>query len=119
MLPQWNTRRQYLSNLYIRELSEFIDILQVSRLDSVRHHLCVLTSKREVLREFLQNNGVKTEIHYPNLAGYEAMNFLKKDSVFPKSESIATSTLSLPLSQWHNEEQILYVASKIRSWINQ
>lgn len=119
LLPQWNTRRQYLSNLYIRELSEFIDILQVSRLDSVRHHLCVLTSKREVLREFLQNNGVKTEIHYPNLAGYEAMNFLKKDSVFPKSESIATSTLSLPLSQWHNEEQILYVASKIRSWINQ
>lgn len=119
LLPAWNTRRQYLSHLYIRELSEIIDILQVNRLDSVRHHFCVLTSKRETLREFLRLQGVKSEIHYPRVAGYEAMNFLKKDSLFPKSESIANSILSLPLSQWHNEEQILYVASKVREWISQ
>ena len=119
LLSKWNDRRRELSNLYTKELFEHIDILQVSRLDSVRHHFCILTSKRDALRAFLNLNGVKTEIHYPNVAGYEAMNFLKKDSVFPNSEYIAKSTLSLPLSQWHNEEQILYVASKVRSWINE
>jgi dTDP-4-amino-4,6-dideoxygalactose transaminase len=115
MLDAWNDVRKELSNLYITELSGIFNILQASRLDSVRHHLCILTPNRDRLKEFLASKGIKTEIHYPNVAGIEALRFLDKKAKFPKSEEIASATLSLPLSQWHNIEQVSYVISQIKT----
>jgi dTDP-4-amino-4,6-dideoxygalactose transaminase len=117
LLNEWNIARRELSNIYISELSGILNILQTSRLDSVRHHLCVLTPNREELKKFLMSAGIKTEIHYPNVAGIEALRFLGRGARFPKSEQIAKNTLSLPLSQWHNTEQISYVISQIKTWI--
>jgi dTDP-4-amino-4,6-dideoxygalactose transaminase len=117
LLNEWNSGRRELSNIYITELSGILNVLQTSRLDSVRHHLCVLTPHREELKKFLISTGIKTEIHYPNVAGIEALRFLGREARFPKSEEIAKNTLSLPLSQWHNTEQILYVISQIKTWI--
>jgi dTDP-4-amino-4,6-dideoxygalactose transaminase len=118
LLPSWNSRRRLLSELYIKELLGWIEVLQSSRSDSVRHHLCVLTPRRDDLRKFLFSKGVGTEIHYPNVAGTEASRFLKLEARFPRSEVLASQTLSLPLSQWHTEEQINYVAFQIKSWMN-
>ena len=115
-LPDWNKTRQELSNYYISQLSSFIEILQVSRTESVRHHFCVLTPERDDLRKFLLSKGVQTEIHYPKVAGIEAMSFIGMNSYFPVSEKIAQETLSLPISQWHNLEQIDYVASQVKQW---
>ena len=117
MLSQWNIRRKELSELYIGELSEIIEILQVSHSDSVRHHLCVLTPDRDALRRYLLEREVKTEIHYPKVAGLEALSFLNQKSSFPNSEYIAKRTLSLPLSPWHNSEQVLYVIDQIKTWV--
>jgi dTDP-4-amino-4,6-dideoxygalactose transaminase len=114
MLDAWNGVRKELSDLYITELSGIFNILQASRLDSVRHHLCILTPNRDRLKEFLALKGIKTEIHYPNVAGIEALRFLDRKVKFPKSEEIASTTLSLPLSQWHNIEQVSYVISQIK-----
>jgi len=118
MLSSWNSHRRLLSELYITELSDWIEVLQSSRSDSVRHHLCVLTPKRDDLRKFLFSKGVRTEIHYPNVAGIEASRFLKLEARFPKSEALASQTLSLPLSQWHTEEQIKYVTFQMKNWMN-
>ena len=63
------------------------------------------------------STGIKTEIHYPNVAGIEALRFLGREARFPKSEEIAKNTLSLPLSQWHNTEQLSYVISQTKTWI--
>jgi dTDP-4-amino-4,6-dideoxygalactose transaminase len=116
MLSQWNFRRKELAELYIGELSEIIEILQVSHSDSVRHHLCMLTPDRDALKQYLLENGVKTEIHYPKVAGIEALSFLNQKSSFPNSEYIAKCTLSLPLSPWHNSEQVDYVIDQIKNW---
>ena len=116
MLNEWNQKRVELSHIYISELRDVIDILQLERTDSVRHHFCVLTPHRNELQHYLLSNGIKTEIHYPKVAGLEALKFMGKDLKFPISEKLAQQTLSLPLSQWHNSSQIEYVASKIRAW---
>lgn len=118
-LTDWNSIRKKLSSVYIERLSAKVRILQVSRTDSVRHHLCILVNKRDTLREFLFCRGIKTEIHYPYSAGEEVMNFLGNPSSFPNAKSIANSTLSLPLSQWHSEDEIDYVASQVLSWIDE
>lgn len=116
MLAKWNKKRIELSNVYISELDNSIEILQINRRDSVRHHFCVITPGRDQLRRYLLDRGIKTEIHYPRVAGIEANLFLGKNQEFPNSEKIAQKTLSLPLSQWHNLEQIQYVASQVKAW---
>lgn len=115
-LSEWNATRRKLADVYIQELRGVLSILQLERVDSVRHHFCVLTPHRNELRNYLLLNGIKTEIHYPNVAGLEALKFIGKDSKFPIAEKLAQQTLSLPLSQWHNSNQIEYVAAKIRAW---
>jgi len=116
MLDMWNKKRQYLSAIYIRELSGSFKILQESSVNSVRHHFCILNPERDELRLFLKANGIKTEIHYPNVAGIEASSFLNRIEKFEKAESISRTTLSLPLSQWHTERQIDFVIAKLKQW---
>ena len=115
-ISDWNNKRIELSNIYLSELSDSIDILQINRRDSVRHHFCVLTPDRDDLQRYLISRGIKTEIHYPRVAGIEANYFLGTDMRFPNSEKIANETLSLPLSQWHNSNQVQYVASQVKAW---
>lgn len=115
-LEEWNITRRKLSSIYIEKLGSDIPILQNTRTDSVRHHMCILVDDRDTLKQFLLTQGIKTEIHYPNCAGREAMSFLKSDSKFPKSEVISKSTISLPISPWHSEEEIDYVASQVLNW---
>jgi dTDP-4-amino-4,6-dideoxygalactose transaminase len=117
-LHDWNAVRRKLSEIYIEKLSGNIRILQEFRSDSVRHHLCILSENRGSLKEFLLTKGITTEIHYPKVAGKEALRFLNQQGKFPKAESIANETLSLPLSQWHSTEQVSFVADKILDWIS-
>jgi dTDP-4-amino-4,6-dideoxygalactose transaminase len=118
MLSKWNAIRRELCNQYISKLSGDIEILQSPRVDSVRHHFCILSEKRDSLREFLRNCGVMTEIHYPKAAGVEVSKLTGQNVNFPNSERIAKSTLSLPLSQWHSLAQINYVVDKVLAWSN-
>lgn len=118
-LENWNDRRRELSNHYIKQLRDDIDILQLDRTDSVRHHFCVITPKRDELRSFLKTKGVKTEIHYPMVAGVEASKFMNLHESFPVSQKLAETALSLPISQWHTIEQVDYVVYQIRSWLGQ
>jgi dTDP-4-amino-4,6-dideoxygalactose transaminase len=115
-LPEWNSVRKELSKRYISALDGSVEILQSNREDSVRHHFCVLTPKRDELRNYLLSKGISTEIHYPRVAGVEALRFMDQKARFPKSERIAKTTLSLPMSQWHSIEQVDYVASQVRAW---
>ena len=41
MLNEWNQKRVELSHIYISELRDVIDILELERTDSGRHHFCV------------------------------------------------------------------------------
>lgn len=116
-LPNWNSIRKALSKQYIERLDGCVSILQENRQDSVRHHFCILTPNRDELRTYLLTKGVSTEIHYPRVAGVEALSFINKKMNFPKAESLAKRILSLPLSQWHNEEQIDYVSFHIKAWM--
>lgn len=118
-LASGNLKRQELSNFYMRELSERVEFLQELRTDSVRHHICILTESRDDLVIFLRSRGIGAEIHYPQVAGIEANRFLRTSASFPVSERISRTTLSLPLSPWHTEDQISYVIEQIQKWLDE
>lgn len=109
-LNEINNHKRNLALIYSNNLKPgFIlpiqdsDFLDVFHIYNIRHH------KRDKLKEYLQNNSIKTEVHYP-VAPHkqQALGFLSH-LTFPISEEIHNTTLSLPISTFHTEEDIYRV----------
>ncbi|MBU0467121.1 MAG: DegT/DnrJ/EryC1/StrS family aminotransferase [Nanoarchaeota archaeon] len=80
----------------------------------------ILTNKRDELREFLENCGIPTAIHYPKpLYLQEAFSNLGyKEGACPISEEIAKKIVSLPMGAYKTEEEIRYICKKIKEFYN-
>lgn len=102
-----NEYKRKLAKFYQDNLNEdFIkpqvhpDFFDVYHIYNIRH------PKRDILKEYLLNNGIKTEIHYPIPPHNQpAMQGLISRS-YPISEEIHRTTLSLPISYGHTEDDI-------------
>jgi dTDP-4-amino-4,6-dideoxygalactose transaminase len=115
-LSEWNGRRKSLAGIYLDKIqtNENLKFLNANKVDSVWHHFPVLVKNRSAIQEQLKKFGVQTEIHYPNLAAYEYQKISKKLRInYPQGERIADSILSLPISPWHTDQQILYVCQAV------
>ncbi|MBX6381156.1 MAG: DegT/DnrJ/EryC1/StrS family aminotransferase [Thermoflavifilum aggregans] len=122
-LEEINNHKRKLAAIYQQHLKEdFIkpfvhpDYLDVYHIFNIRH------PKRDQLKKYLLDHGIQTEIHYPvpphqqkALQGIlPARTFLpgrqaglpKRQASFPISEEIHRTTLSLPCSTAHTEEDI-------------
>ncbi len=79
----------------------------------------IRVQKRNELREFLSNNEIITEIYYPvpfHLQEcFSDLNYKLGD--FPISESIAKTSLALPIYPELSREQIEFVVEKINEFI--
>lgn len=77
------------------------DYFDVYHIYNIRH------PRRDALREYLLNNGIKTEIHYPVPPHKQkAMQGIIEEGPYPVSEKIHETTLSLPCSFGHSKSQI-------------
>ena len=78
--------------------------------DSVYHIFPVLSPRRDQLKQYLAQNGVETEIHYPipphQQACYQAWNMLS----LPITERIHREELSLPCNQAMTNEEAFHMA---------
>lgn len=118
-LPDWNKCRARHAETYLQNLSPngFFSILNNRVINSVWHHFPILTDFRDAMQKYLQDNGIQTEIHYPNLAAKEyAQIAIQIPEKTPVAEKIAEQILSLPISPWHTEKQILYVSELVNSF---
>jgi dTDP-4-amino-4,6-dideoxygalactose transaminase len=118
-LPDWNKCRTQLAETYLQNLSpnDFFSILNNGDLDSVWHHFPIITGCRDQMQKYLQDKGIQTEIHYPNLAAKEYAQISgKTQERTPRAEKLAEQILSLPISPWHTEEQILYVCEILNNF---
>jgi len=109
-LDEINKHKRKLAKIYQENLSEkYIKPIRDDKYFDVFHIYNIRHENRDELKKYLLNNNVKTEVHYP-LAPHkqEAMQGLIKDS-FPISEKIHETTLSLPISYFHTEEDIFKV----------
>ena len=79
--------------------------------DHVYHLYVVSTSDRNAFQEYLSENGVQSQIHYPippHLStAYEFMGHSNGD--FPITENMANTVVSLPMHEWMTDEEIEYV----------
>jgi dTDP-3-amino-3,4,6-trideoxy-alpha-D-glucose transaminase len=115
----WTAQRRLLAQTYLENIKEtsVVKFMHPDRDKSVWHHFPILTPVRKSLIEHLHQNGVSTEIHYPNLAGYEYARIMNQESIpFPIGEKIAATILSLPISPWHTIEDITYVSHMVNQF---
>jgi len=83
---------------------------------NVFHIFAIRCNRRDELKEYLEKNGVQTNIHYPipphKQECYKGWNELS----FPITEKIHNEELSLPMSQILEDEEVKYVTDMLNKW---
>lgn len=110
-LDEINEHKRTLAKLYFENLKDdFIkpvvnpDYFDVYHIFNIRH------PKRDELKKYLLNHDIKTEIHYPVPPHRQkAMRGILDGESYPISEEIHHTTLSLPCSFGHTENDIYRV----------
>jgi dTDP-4-amino-4,6-dideoxygalactose transaminase len=112
-LNQINNHKRKLAAIYNRELSEeFIKPTPYIDYHHVYHIYNILHPQRDQVKQYLLQNDIATEIHYPVAPQHqEALKGLLKSYNYPISLQIHQTTLSLPCSFAHSEEDILQVCN--------
>lgn len=116
-LDEINAHKRYLARLYLQGLNDdFIKPVVDPEYYDIYHIFNVRHERRNDLKEYLLNHGVKTDIHYPVAPhAQKAMQGLLPGGPFPISEEIHKTTLSLPISFFHTEQdiqQVIEIANK-------
>ena len=110
-LDEITEHKRKLANLYSTFLKDdFIKPVDDDDYFDVYHIYNVRHEQRDKLKEYLLQNGIKTEIHYPVPPHKQkAMEGIIQEKEFPISEEIHSTTLSLPISFSHTEMNIFRV----------
>lgn len=111
-LDEITAHKRKLASLYLAHLKDdFIkpvthpDYFDVYHIFNIRH------ARRDDLKQYLLDNGVKTEIHYPvSPVKQKAMEGIFESSMStPIAEEIHNTTLSLPISFFHTQDDIMRI----------
>lgn len=119
-LSQWNESRRQLASLYDKYLSGLPDLVLPREAPSCRgvYHLYVVrTSRRQELKDKLQQRGIGTGVHYPEPVhlqkAFQGLGYASGS--FPISELLAKEVLSLPLYPELDPDSVRFVCAQIRS----
>ncbi|QQL48293.1 DegT/DnrJ/EryC1/StrS family aminotransferase [Mucilaginibacter ginkgonis] len=117
-LDEINAHKQKLAALYLENLkSDYILPVTDTDYNDVYHIFNVRHPKRNELKQYLFDNGIDTEIHYPVAPNQQqALKNIFANKQFPIAEEIHRTTLSLPCSRWHTQEQVSYVIEKLNAF---
>ena len=115
-LDKINDHKRTLAALYNKHIKiEFIKPVSENDFFDVYHIYTIRHPQREKLRDYLLKNSIKTEIHYPIPPHQQkALKGLITEK-FPISEEIHKTTLSLPISYFHTEndiEEVIRIVNK-------
>jgi len=117
-LDKINEHKRNLATLYSAGLKgDFVKPVVHNDYFDVFHIYCIRHPKRDELKQYLLENGIKTEIHYP-LAPVKqlAMKGIIDDQITPIAEEIHKTTLSLPISYFHTDDDINKVIEVINKF---
>ena len=112
-LDQWNKKRREIAKFYNETLKGFVLPAEKPYAKHVYHLYVIRSKKRDKLKEFLKNNGIGTEIHYPIpmhlQPAYQDLNI--KEGALPITEKFSKEILSIPIYPELKEEELHTIAS--------
>lgn len=119
-LDRMNRERRYIANRYLKEIKNPKIILPqvIKDAESVWHIFSVCCKRRDELANYLRDQGIETNRHYPipiHLQEcYKDLNIKKGE--LPIAEEISATQLSIPMYYGMNEEDISYVIKAINNF---
>lgn len=117
ILDKITNHKRKLANIYFKNLNDnFIKPLTHDDYFDVYHIFNVRTPNRDNLRQYLQKNKIGTEIHYPVAPINQKFMSNIVQGKYPISDEIHSTTLSLPISYFHTEKDVLKVCEVMNSW---
>jgi dTDP-4-amino-4,6-dideoxygalactose transaminase len=109
-LDRINAHKRKLAALYRQGLrDDFIKPIVEDDYFDVYHIYTIRHPRRQELKAYMAENGVGTEIHYPVPPHRQKALQGMFSSSYPLAEEIHATTLSLPISTCHSEEDIARV----------
>ena len=113
-----NDHKRKLADIYHFGLkSDFVLPVRQENYYDVFHIYNVRHERRDELRNYLLENSIGTEIHYPVApADQKAMRGILDDYDCPLAREIHQTTLSLPISYFHTEKDIEKVVDVMNSF---
>jgi dTDP-4-amino-4,6-dideoxygalactose transaminase len=116
MLEEWTARRRWVARQYNLQLSALKVVVQRIPTDykHVYHLYVIQVDKRDELKEYLAENGVQTQIHYPK--PLNQFKIFKNRGAQKVADSMSEKLLSLPLFPEMKQEQIDYVVKLIKKF---
>jgi len=124
-LETWTQERRRKAERYRHLFQDLLPLVPEIRLPEVQYtnrhiynQFILRVPRRDTLRQFLQKEGVGTEIYYPVALHLQEcfayLNYRRGD--FPESEKASEETLALPIFPELTEVQQEYVVNRIRAF---
>lgn len=119
-IQELTDERIYIANRYLKEICNDKILLpkKLKGADHVYHLFVVQCESRDALQQYLLDNNIKTQIHYPippHLATcYKHLGY--KEGDFPITENYSKTILSLPLYNGMNDDEITYVVDVLNKF---
>lgn len=117
-LNETNQFRKDVANEYLESIknSELIMPKVATTNEHVWHIFSIRTKERDLLQQYLLENGIHTVIHYPIpihlQKAYSELNNLN----YPVATEIANTVLSIPMYYGMEDEEIKYVIEKLNEY---
>jgi len=118
-LEKWNEERIKNAKLYTEFLKDIVKVPQTDKDSKHVFHLYVIRHpNRDKLREFLNQKGIATGVHYEKpIHLQQAYSFLGyKPGDLPVAEKVMKEIVSLPMFPELTQEQIRYVADSVKEF---
>lgn len=112
-----NQRRKEIAALYISKVNNPLITIPHCQRDSVYHIFPVLCIRRDQLKQYLADNGVEAEIHYPIPPHQQACYSDWNHRSYPITERIHAEELSIPCNPAMTKEEANLVADLLNSFV--
>lgn len=118
--PNEIKERNRVAEAYTKALKNMVDTpVVLSGNLSVWAQYTIRVQDRDKLREILAKDDIPTAVHYPMpLPKQEAFKFLNQGTDFPVSNRLSDTVVSLPMHSFLSNEEINFVAQKIKDALN-
>lgn len=120
-LEKWNKEKAKLIDVYKKLLPSNTQYQQITKNSIPAYHIFTIkVNRRNELQSFLNEKGIKTQIHYPIPPHLQkcCQNLGYKKNSFPITEELSNTLISLPLYIGLKEEQIQYICTQIEYFLN-
>jgi len=119
-VDKWNEGRRQAAETYADRLADIDEVVAPTEDDANEHvyHLYVVQAPdRDGLREFLDDQGIDTGIHYPTPAHkHPAVTERVGETTVEFTEELCDRIVSLPMHPRLTEEEVEYVCDRIEEY---